>query len=57
MAAYHTLIYLNYAWNYYSEIYVSDIYTDLLHLQEKKNFYSMKYVLKDLEKGQNKPAA
>lgn len=37
MAAYHTLIYLNYAWNYYSEIYVSDIYTDLLHLQEKKN--------------------
>lgn len=56
MAAYHTLIYLYCAWNYYSEIYVSDIYMDLLHLQEK-TFYSMKSVLKDLEKGQNKPAA
>lgn len=40
MAAYHTLIYLYCAWNYYSEIYVSDIYTDLLHLQEKNFLFN-----------------
>lgn len=44
MAAYHTLFYLHCAWNYYSEIYASDIYMDLLHLQEKNFLFNELYV-------------